>query len=148
MWVYTMGCSPSGMDMLQYGCSTGCISCQTAYYRIGLSIEAAVLAQSLCLHGLSTGCNFLQAIPAYSTVGSSMDICSTVIHYGLQGDGLQGDSLLYHGCLYGLQVISSSAWSTYSPSFFTDLGVSLNVFSLISLSCCCTAFLNLKHALT
>jgi len=36
--------------------------------------------------------------------------------------GLQGDSLPHHDLLHGLP-LCSSAWSTTSPSFFTDLGV-------------------------
>ncbi|KAK4806640.1 hypothetical protein QYF61_022946 [Mycteria americana] len=52
-----------------------------------------------------------------SSTGCRRDICSTVdIH------GLQGDSLLHHGLHHGLQEnLCSAAWSTSSPSFFSDL---------------------------
>ena len=51
--------------------------------------------------------------------GLQVDICSTMdLH------GLQGDSLPHHGLHHGLQGnLCSGAWSTSSPSFFTDLGV-------------------------
>ncbi|KAK4827032.1 hypothetical protein QYF61_013166 [Mycteria americana] len=48
--------------------------------------------------------------------GLQMDICSTINPHGLQGD-----SLPHHGLHQGLQGnLCSGAWSTSSPSFFTD----------------------------
>jgi len=78
-----------------------------------------------------------QALPAnllwcglLSSQGHSLlwvSTCSTVdLH------GLQGDSLPHHGLLHGLQgYLCSGAWSTSSPSFFTDLGVCRAVLSHI-----------------
>ena len=68
-----------------------------------------VLPENLLQCGVSMGCNFLQSISTCSTVD---------LH------GLQGDSLSHHGLLHRLQGnICSGAWSTSSPSFFTDLDV-------------------------
>ncbi|KAM9590835.1 uncharacterized protein ACIBXB_005885 [Morphnus guianensis] len=59
--------------------------------------------------------------------GLQVDICSTMdLH------GLQGDSLPHHGLHHRLQGnLCSGAWSTSSPSFFTDLGVC----RVVSLTC-------------
>ena len=73
--------------------------------------------------------------------GLQVDICSTVdLH------GLQRHNLCYRCLLYGLQGnLCSCVWSTSSSSSsFSDLGVCRvvsHIFSLISPSCCCAAFL-------
>ena len=59
--------------------------------------------------------------------GLQVEICSTV-----DLPGLQGDSLPHRGLPHGLQGnLCSSAWSTSSPSFCTDLGVC----RVVSLTC-------------
>ncbi|KAK4806612.1 hypothetical protein QYF61_013867 [Mycteria americana] len=65
-------------------------------------------------HGRTSTCSGVG-----SSTGCRRDICSTVdIH------GLQGDSLLHHGLHHGLQEnLCSAAWSTSSPSFFSDLSM-------------------------
>ncbi|KAK4810807.1 LOW QUALITY PROTEIN: hypothetical protein QYF61_008779 [Mycteria americana] len=81
-----------------------------------------ILPGNLLQHGLlSTGCSFLQGMSICCGVGSSVgcrvDICSTTVLHGLQGD-----KLLHHGLRYRLQGnLCSGTWSTSSPSFFTDL---------------------------
>lgn len=53
---------------------------------------------------------------------SSIAAGGYLLHIDLHG--LQGDWLLHHGLLQGLQdKFFSSFWSTSSPSFFNDLGV-------------------------
>jgi len=63
--------------------------------------------------------------------GLQVDICSTIdLHR------LQGDSLPHHGLLHGLQGnVCSGAWSTSSPSSFTDFGVCRVVSLTYSQSC-------------
>ena len=98
---------------------------------MGSPPRTAVPARSLLQHGLSTRCSFLQGTATCCGIGSStvcrVDICSTeVLH------GLQGDNLLHHGLLHGLQGnLCSSAWST-SSSFFTGLGVCRAVSHLLT----------------
>lgn len=70
---------------------------------------------------LSTGFSFLQDISTccgmVSSMGCSVNICSDVVHHGLQGDNHHS-----HSPLYELQRnLSSGAWST--SSFLTDLDV-------------------------
>ena len=105
-------------------------------------------ARSLLQHGLSTGSQPpLGHIPLLQHGvfhGLQVDVCSTInLH------GVQGDSLPHHGLPHGLQGnLCSGAWSTSSPSFFTDLGVCRVVSLTYSLShilsplsscnCCCT----------
>ena len=78
--------------------------------------------ESQLWHGISKDCSFLQDISTWhdvgSSIGCSVDICSTVdLHV------LQGHSLHHHCLLHGLQGnLCSGTWSTSSLSF-TDLGV-------------------------
>jgi len=53
--------------------------------------------------------------------------------------GLQGHSLPHHGLRHGCRGVCSSAWRTFSPSFFTDLGVCrvVSLASSHSSLCCC-----------
>ncbi|KAK4827402.1 hypothetical protein QYF61_017807, partial [Mycteria americana] len=89
-----------------------------------LGNQATVPARSLLLHGLSTGCSFLQGTSTCSGMGScmgySVDICSIMVLLGLRGDNLRHCGL--HHRLQGS--LCSSAWSTSSSSFFTDLVLS------------------------
>jgi len=75
-----------------------------------------------------------------SSTGCRVDICPTVDLYGLPGD-----NLFHHGLHHRLQWnLCSGAWSTSSPSFFTDLCV-CRVVCLTPLSwlLLCSIFLNM-----
>jgi len=96
-------------------------------------------ARSLLQHGLPMGSQLplvIHLLWCWALYGLQVEICSTInLH------GLQGDSLLCHGLLHGLQGnLCSGAWSTSSPSFLTDLGVYRVVYltsSHLTLCCCC-----------
>lgn len=105
---------------------------------MGSSPWAVVHAKSLFQCGLSMDCSFLQGISTCSSMGSSM--------------GLQGDNLLHHAPLCGLQgILCSSTWSTSEP-FFSDLEICRVVFLTLFLTPHRTAvqcfLLFLKYAIT
>ena len=127
VWVLPTGCSSSRMDCFHVGPPWGHKSCQQTCFGMGSSLHGStgpqVLPGSCSGVGFPRGHSVLRASTC-SGVGSSLhglqvDICSTVeLH------GLPGDSLPHHGLPHGLQGnLCSGAWSTSSPSFFTDLGV-------------------------
>ena len=98
-------------------------SCQQTCSSVVSSLHGSTgPARNLLQRGLPTGSQRPWGIPLLRCGvlhGLQVDICSTVnLH------GLQGDSLPHHGLPHGLQGnLCSGAWSTSSPSFFTDLGV-------------------------
>jgi len=113
-------------------------SCQQICSSVGSSLHKSTCpVKNLLLHRLSTesqhpsGIHLLWRGVLHRL---HMDIYATMdLH------GLQSDSLPYHGLLHRLQGnLCSRAWSTSSPSFFTDLGV-CGVVSLTSHSSLSTA---------
>ena len=110
VYVPSTGCSPSGIGCSSVGPPQGDKCCQQICSSVGSSLfmdpQGTHLFWCGLLHGLQ------------------VDICSTVdLH------GLQGHSLPHHSLLHGLQGnLCSSAWSTSSPSFFTDLGACRALF--------------------
>jgi len=92
------------------------MSCQKTCSCVGSTPQAAAPTRSLLQHRLSADFMFLQVTSTYSGVGSCKGCrvasCSTVVLHGLQQNNL------YH---HGLRNFCSSAWSTSSPSLFTDL---------------------------
>ena len=97
--------------------------CQQIFSSVGSSRRGSTgPARSLLQHRLSIGSqppSGIHLIQCGEHRGLQVAICSTVdLH------GLQGHSLPHHGLLHELQGnLCSSAWSTSSSSFFTDLGV-------------------------
>jgi len=79
--------------------------------------------------------------------GLQVVICST-----MDLRGLQGHSLLHHGLHHKLQGnLCSSAWSTSSPFFFTDLGVNRVValtYSYSSVTAAAPFLAFLKYVIT
>jgi len=122
-WVPSMGCSPSGTGCSSVGPPWGHKSCQQTCFSVGCSLCGSTgPGRSLLQHRFSvvsqppSGIHLLQCWVLH---GLQVDLCSTV---DLQG--LQGHSLSHHGLLHGPQGnLCSGAWSTSSPSFFTNLGV-------------------------
>ncbi|KAK4830119.1 hypothetical protein QYF61_008546, partial [Mycteria americana] len=119
--VLSMGCSPSGADCSRVGPPRGPKSCQQTCSRVGSSSEGHRSCQEPApawgLHGVTASFGRIHLLWRGVLHRLQLDICSTVdLH------GLQGDSLPHHGLHHGLQGnLCSGAWSTSSPSFFTDL---------------------------
>ena len=126
-WVPCMGCSPSGADCSSVGPPRGHKPCQQTCFGVGSSLHRAtgpqvlpgacssagfprghsVLRASTCSGvGSSTGCRWISA-PPRTSMGCRGTACRTMVFT----TGCRGISLC------------SGAWSTSSPSFFTDLGV-------------------------
>ena len=126
-WVPSTGCSPSGADCSSVGPPRGHKSCQQTCFSVGSSLHGAtgpqvlpgacssagfprghsVLRASTCSGvGSSTGCRWISA-PPWTSMGCRGTACLTMVFT----TGCRGISLC------------SGAWSTSSPSFFTDLGV-------------------------
>ncbi|KAM9591464.1 uncharacterized protein ACIBXB_006257 [Morphnus guianensis] len=130
-WVLSTVCSPSGTDCSSVGPSRGHKSFQKTCSSVGSSLHrSAGPARSLLQRGVPSGSqppSGTHLLRRGVLHGLQVDICSTVdLH------GLQGDSLPHHGLHHGLQGnLCSGAWSTSSPSFFTDLGVC----RVVSLTC-------------
>ena len=121
-WVLSTGCSPSGAHCSSVGPPWGHKSYQKTC-SVGSSLHrSAGPARSLLQHRLPTGSqppSGTHLLRRGVLHGLQVDICST-----MDLPGLQGDNLPHHGLHHGLQGnLCSGAWSTSSPSFFTDLGV-------------------------
>jgi len=119
--------SPSRNRLLQCESPAGHRSCQKTCSCVDFSPQTTAPARSLLLSGLSMGRSFHQGISFCCTVGSSMgcsvDICSSVVFRGLQGDNLLHQPLL-HGLHWNL---CSGTWSNFSPHYSLTL-VSAGLF--------------------
>ncbi|KAK4807205.1 hypothetical protein QYF61_024325 [Mycteria americana] len=108
--------------LLQHGSPTGTQVLPANLFQHGLlSLHRSIgPARSLLQRRLPTGSQPLSGIHLLwhgVLHGLQVDICSTVNLHGLQGDNLP-----HHGRHHRLQGnLCSGAWSTSSPSFFTDL---------------------------
>lgn len=116
----------------QHGSPRGCSSYKTSGSTTGFPWVAA----SFRAHSRS---------PAWGH-SWTVNMFSNMVHHALQGD-----SLLQHGTLEAAgEHLCSSAWSTSSPSFFTNLGVfrAVSHSSLFQLLLCRSSFPFLNSALT
>ena len=112
--------SPTGSQVLQQTCSSMDSSLHGSTGPIRSLLQRGVPMGSQPTLGIHLLCHGVLH-------GLQLEICSTM---GLHG--LQGHSLPHHGLHHGLQEnLCSSAWSSSSPSFFTELGVC----RVVSLTC-------------
>lgn len=106
----------------------GCMSCQKPCFNVGISSQAPVWT----VHSLQLPLRNVFLLWCGSFMAYNVDICSSVVL-----PGLQGDNLLHHGLLYGLQrnlYSSSSSTSSFSTDFDVYRGSPLTFFSLLSLT--------------
>jgi len=133
--VPSTGCSPSGADCSSVGPLCSHKSCQQTCSSVGSSLHGSTCpGRSLLEHGLSTGPQpplGIYLLQHGVLHGLQVHICSL-----LDLHGLQGYSLPHRGLHHRLQGnLYSGAWSTFSPSSFTGLGVCRvlsYIFSLLS----------------
>jgi len=131
MRVLPTGCSSSRTapaGVLPTGYSTSEMVCCS-----GVPPQVTAPARTLLQCGLSMGpCIFLQGtFTCCNMESSSTDCRAYVLHHSHPWAAWV--SLPHHGLLHRLQEnLFSDAWSTFSPSFFTDLGVCGPVFLTFS----------------
>lgn len=80
-------------------------------------------------------------------------LCLNIWFAMVLSEGCRGTSLLHCGLLYGLlRNLCSTSWTTFSPSFFSELAlhriVSYTTFSLIPHSACAAFFPFIKCTFT
>jgi len=140
-WVFSMGCSPSGMDCSSVGPPESHKPCQQTCFSVGFSLHGftgpgrSLLQSEVSMGsqpplggssavGSSMGCGWRSA-PPWTSMGCSRTACLTIIF------------------LRSYRGICSSTWTTSSTSFFTDLGVSkatcLTYFHSFLSGCCSAA---------
>lgn len=120
MWILSTGQSPSVMT------APGWVPCM-------ITGPARQPAQMWALYGLQLFSGHIHLMQL------SVDICSTVVPHGLQGDNLC-NHVFFHGLEGNL---CSSAWSTSSPSFLTEFGVCI----VVSLTFSYSFWFQLLHSL-
>ncbi|KAK4807083.1 hypothetical protein QYF61_018424 [Mycteria americana] len=102
----------------------GVQSFRKGLFRHGSSAGSQVLPENLLQRGSSPQGHRSCQEPAPARALHGVTASFRRIHLLQHGvlHGLQGDNLLHHGLHHGLQGnLCSGAWSTSSPSFFTDL---------------------------
>jgi len=115
-WVLSRSGSPSGIGCSSVGPPQGHRSCQQTCSSVGYSLHGSTgPGRSLLQRGLpmvSQPPSAIHLLRCGVLHGLQVDICSTVVL-----NGLQGDSQPHHGLLHGLRGnLCSSARSTSSPS--------------------------------
>lgn len=139
MWFPAMGCSPSGTDCSSVSHMQGHKPCHQTCSSLGSSDSAGLQVLLKC--GSPTELQpplDIHLLQHWNLCGLQVDVCSAVDCGPPQVAGRQ------HGLL------CSSAWSTSSSSFFTDLGVYRAVshtFSLLSLAAIVQRFLLLLKSI-
>jgi len=118
MWVLRQAAALH--KLVQHGSLSWCAVLQEQTAPVWVTSGTTVPTRRLFQHGLSTGSQLpsghIHVVRRGVLHRLKVDICFTVDLHGLQGDNLP-----HHGSLHWLQVnLCSSTWST---SFFTDLGV-------------------------